>query len=207
MSTRAKKLRALVARFRQDESGITTLEFVLVFPMFLALFLATYEIGMMSIRHVMLERGVDVTVREVRIGQIRPPIDAENLRDRICEVSRMISDCDRQLRLQMVRQDPRNTGDWAGNPMGSVECVNRSLVTQPDMSFEQGGNNELMILRACARFDPVLPVFSSTFDNERELSLVARAFGIGSADSAGGTYALVTTAAFVIEPFLDEDGG
>ena len=53
-------------RFRKDEDGAATVEFVLVAPMFLGLVLATFESGWMMTQSMMLERGLDQTVRELR---------------------------------------------------------------------------------------------------------------------------------------------
>ncbi len=191
-----KGLRNRLARFRADESGMSTLEFVLVFPIFLAMFLMTYENGMISTRHVMLEHGVDIAVREVRIGQLRPPITRDVLRERICVHSRIIPDCENQVQIEFER---RNLRAWT--PFnGPVRCIDRGDASEQTMTFTQGGNNELVIVRVCARFDPVLPVMG-------DLSLIGTAIRSNSTSAAAGSYALVTTSAFVVEPFLDEDDG
>ncbi|WP_296376202.1 TadE/TadG family type IV pilus assembly protein [Yoonia sp.] len=173
-------------RFRASEDGNVTIEFVLVFPVFMLFFLMTYESGIMSLRHVMLERGVDIAVRDVRIGTIANPT-RENLRDRICEVAAIIPDCTNQLELEMVRRNPRS---WT-QMSNVIRCIDRDAEVQPVVQFTNGTSNELLILRVCARFDPVLPTT-----------------GLGKAvaesndnPAAKGSYALVTTAAFVIEPF------
>ena len=183
-------LQKAAARFARADDGAASLEFVIVFPVFFGFFLMTYESGMISTRHVMLERGVDVAIRDVRIGQIPNP-SAEGLRTRICEVARIIPDCENQLEVEMVRRDPRA---WV--PLDAdVECVNRGAETRPVVDFTNGDNNQLMIVRACVRIDPMLPTT-----------------GLGKAivqsnndDIAQGSYALVTTTAFVVEPFRAEE--
>lgn len=149
-------------------------------------FLMTYENGMISLRNVMLDRGVDLAVRDVRVGNITNPT-REILLQRICERAGIIPDCLNQVQIEMVRREPRN---WVAlDP--NVPCVDRSEAVQPATTFVNGSNNELLFLRVCARFDPVLPTT-----------------GIGKAiveandnDAAQGSYALITTAAFVVEPF------
>ena len=182
--TRAIKL--LLRRFAREEEGMTSIEFVLVFPVFFTFFLMTYESGMISARHVMLERGVDIAVRDVRIG-VMPVPTRGLLRERICEVAGIIPDCENQLELEMMRRDPAN---WTA-VSSTVRCIDRGAVSQPVVEFTNGGNNELMILRACVRIDPFLPTTGlgkAIADNN-------------SGSAAGGSYALVSMSAFVVEPF------
>jgi hypothetical protein len=173
-------------RFRDNEDGVVTVEFVIVFPVFMTFFLMTYESGMISLRHFALERAVDVAVRDVRIGAIANPT-RNNLRARICAAAQLLPDCENQLQLEMIRRDPRN---WVDVP-GQVQCIDRGASVQPVVTFTNGGNNELIFLRACIRLDPVLPT-----------SLLGRTIvEANTSSAAGGSYALVATTAFVVEPF------
>ncbi len=167
--------------FRRNEGGNATLEFVLALPFMMLIFTTAYEGGMLSTRHVMLERGVDVAVREVRIGILINPTH-DSLSERICEAASIIPDCISNLRLEMVSTDLRNF-----SPPGSdVACVNRADTGTPVLNFNTGLNNQMMILRACALFDPLIPTS-----------------GIGKEipKRSGGAYALVATSAYVMEPF------
>lgn len=172
--------------FRACEDGTTSLEFVIIFPVFFGFFLMTVESGVISARHVMLERGLDVAVREVRIG-VMPAPTREMLTERICEVSKIIPDCENQLQLEMVRRNPRTWSD-IGN---SVRCIDRSAIAQPVVEFTTGDNNELVFLRACARIDPFFP----TTGLGRSIA------NNNSGAGAKGSYALVAKGAFVVEPF------
>ena len=58
-------------RFLACEDGNSTIEALFFYiPIFLFL-LASIEIGILSTRHVLLERGVDLAVRQVRIGALK----------------------------------------------------------------------------------------------------------------------------------------
>lgn len=184
------RLRNLMKRFASDESGVTSIEFVIAFPVFFGFFLMTYESGMYSLKHVMLERGVDIAVRDVRIGAMPNPT-RDQLRVRICDVAMIIPDCVQQVDIEMVRRDP---AAWVDLP-GQVECVNRGVVDEEEEEIDRTANNQLMLIRVCARVDPLLPTT-----------------GLGRAivrandnDAAGGSMALVATAAFVVEPFRPDD--
>ena len=180
------KLFSLTRQFYSEERGTTSLEFVLVFPIFFAFFLMTFESGIISARHVMLERGVDITVREIRIGQIAVPT-RERLQERICEVALIIPNCDTDMQIEMIRRDPRN---W--QPVSPrVQCIDRSEEAQPVVEFTPGGNNDLMLIRVCTRIDPFMPTTG-----------LGRAIANNNSDAAaGGSYALISSAAFVVEPF------
>lgn len=167
--------------FRKSEEGAATIEFIFMLPLTFVLFTNSYEAGMLSTRHVMLERGLDLAVREVRIG-ILPNPTHETLTTRICEVARIIPECSKNLRLEMVSADPRNFTP----PNANVACVNREDTGTPVLNFNTGLNNELMILRACALFDPMIPT---------------NGLGKQIPKESGGAYALVATSAYVMEPF------
>lgn len=185
------KLKSTFRQFAACERGTASLEFVLVFPIFFAFFLMTFESGMVSLRHVMLERGVDVAVREVRIGVLDNPTRIE-LRDRICEIARIIPDCGNQLQLEMMVRDPRNFATIAA----SVPCIDRSVSVQPVVQFTNGAHNQLVVLRACVRLDPFMPTTG-----------LGKAVVDNTTPEAAGSYALVSTAAFVIEPPIDTGSG
>ena len=134
---------------------------------------------------------MDVVVRDVRIGAIPNPT-RNTLRANICDVARLLPDCENQLQLEMIRRDLRN---WVDVP-DTVQCIDRGAEVQPVVEFTSGGNNELIFLRACVRLDPVLPT-----------SLLGRTIVDANANSAaGGSYALVSTTAFVVEPFRNTPG-
>lgn len=179
-------MKSFLNRFLQDETGVTSLEFVIIFPVFFGMFLMTYESGMVSARHVMLERGVDIAVRQVRIGAMPNPTRA-SLRKSICEVALIIPQCERQLEIELLQRDPMN---WVAVP-NQIRCVDRGDIDRDPGTIDVTGNNMLMVLRACVRIDPFLPT------SGLGKVIVDRNSG-GAAD---GSYALVATAAFVVEPF------
>ncbi len=181
-----RKLLQTLSNFARDERGVTSIEFVIVFPVFFGFFLMTYEGGMIAAKHVMLERGVDIAVRDVRIG-VMPNPTREQLRVRICDVAMIIPDCINQLDLEMVRDDPTA---WTGLP-ANVECINRGEINPEELPIDATANNQLMLLRVCARIDALLPTTG--------LGKVIVRENAGSA--ADGSLALVSTAAFVVEPF------
>lgn len=167
-------------RFLRKEDGTATIEFCILFiPMFSMVVMAA-ELGMIHVRYAMLERAVDATVRELRLGTGTAPQHSQ-IRDTICQRAGFVDDCENDIRIEMIRLDPFN---WQ-NPPTDVDCVDVTEAIEPVRSFENGASNELMFMRVCAKYDPILP-------------------HIGMADhwtlDGAGQYALVTSSAFVQEP-------
>ncbi len=187
-------MKNLIQQFVGDERGTASLEFVLVFPVFFTFVLMTYESGILSARHVMLEHGVDRTVRAVRTGNIlvpQPPgaplSDRDLLRQEICDTSRILPDCMNQLEIELLWRDPLN---WVAVP-DDFRCIDRGEVVQDAVEVGGTANNRLMFLRACIRINPFLPTSG----------LGKAIVDKNSSDAAGGSYALTAVGAFVVEPF------
>jgi len=174
-------------RFRRKEDGTASIEILFMLLPFMLLFTSAYEGGMVSTRHVMLERGVDLAVRDVRIGKLKEPTHAL-LKQQICDYAGIIPDCVANLQLEMVRMDVRN---WSSKLDGPIKCIDRALTSQPAVQFSNGGNNELMVLQVCSLFDPVLP--TSGWGKYSLSGQIPK--------KSGNSYALVASSAFVMEPY------
>lgn len=184
-------------RFWRREDGSVTVEFALLFPVFFGFFISTFELGMVMTRQVMLDRGVDMTVRDLRTNRIVAPTtdaggnalsDAERARalhnmvkGAICEHAAIIPDCMSQLRVEMIKVDPRNYATLRPD----VDCVDRTAPVSDPRDFVRTDPNEMFVMRACSLFDPYFPFTGLGAQLPRE---------------SGDAYALVATAAFVIEP-------
>jgi Flp pilus assembly pilin Flp len=174
-------------RFRRSEDGTVTVEFALILPIMFAIFLATFELGMLLTRQVMLDRGVDLAVRAVRLGALDPalfPTPAamhDALKRGICQGAVMIPDCENNIRLEMRALNPRGL---VNIPLGA-DCIDRADPGRPLRDFQAGFSNQLMILRACTLYDPYMPTS-----------------GLGAAliDNQTGAFAMVSMSSFVIEP-------
>lgn len=167
-------------RFRRSETGSGTIEFAIMVPVMLGLCLSAIELGILLTRQVMLDRGLDLAVRAVRIGAM-PVVDHDTLKAAICEGAVIIPDCENQIKLEMRPVSPRA---WANLPL-QADCIDREDDALPVRTFVPGQENDLMILRACTLFDPFFPTT-----------------GLGAAipKESGGAYALLSTTSYVVEP-------
>jgi hypothetical protein len=174
--------RHLTLRFGRDEGGATSIEFVILFPLFIGIFFAAFESGFMMLRNVMLERSVDLAVRDLRLGTPTPPTFDE-LKQTICERTHFIDDC---LDVVQVELRPVDMTTW-GPLDGPPRCIDVESTIDPfdQTEYSVGSNNELMLVRVCALFQPMFPTTG---------------LGLGMRYDGEGNYALVATSAFVNEP-------
>ncbi len=175
-----RRLASCFRRFRRARQGTATIEFVLLFPIFMVLMVSACESGLLMVRQMMLERGMDLSVRAVRLGT-GDSVSADQLREMICTGAGIIPDCRNQLKVEMIRLDPRAFV----RPPAVPDCVNREDEVQVNRTFENGASHEVMMLRACALYDPIFP----------NLGL-----GVLLKEQRGDHYALVSTSVFVMEP-------
>ena len=174
------RLKRLLRRFRKSEDGSATVEFVIIFPIFMFLFASCFELGTIMLRQTMLDRGIDMTVRQVRLGVV-PIVTHDTLKDMICDRAAILPNCNTQLKLEMRVIDPRA---WVNMP-ATADCIDRADLNLPALNFQTGLPNQMMILRACHLFDPYFPTF-----------------GLGEfvPRQSGDAYALISTSSYVVEP-------
>ena len=70
-------------RLARREDGTATLEFAILFPAFIIILVSAVEVGFITMRHTLLDRAVDLTVRDIRLGTGTAPQYAQ-IRDTIC---------------------------------------------------------------------------------------------------------------------------
>lgn len=144
-----RNLRSFV---RNEDGSANTIEFVLWVPLFLIMIIATIELGALTMRHTQLERALDATVRDVRLGT-GENLSHTALKQDICDMATLLTDCDSMLQLEMLPLDLRN---WS-NPPSNVDCSDTSQDVTPLRQFDAGTDNQLMYLRACYKYQPIAP--------------------------------------------------
>lgn len=174
------RMTSLFRSFRRREEGHVSTEFAIMVPILLVTLVSAVELGVMTLRYSMLERALDIVVRDIRLGTGYNP-DHDDMVNRICEEATMVPSCEENLKLEMVALDPRN---WDGVPHATV-CTDQTLNPQPVTTFSHGMENQLVVLRACAKVAPLFPTTG---------------LGANFTTDDAGDFALVVTNAFVQEP-------
>lgn len=159
-------------------------ELAIIFPIFMGLFVASFELGLYMTRQVMLERSVDLTVRSLRLGAIENP-DLETLRTSICDATAgVLPDCRNSVLINIVEVPLQG---WTP-PNMSAECIERDpdgeLKPVSNFLLNPGQPNDMMLIRVCSLQKPV---FATTW------------LGLGM-QSHDDFYALTSASAFVVEP-------
>jgi len=168
-------------RLRRNDDGAVTVEFVIVFPVFMSLFVSVFESGLMMTKVMMLERGLDLTVRQIRLAPSSTAITHDAVKEMICSHALILDDCEDNLQVEMVQIDT-TTFTMPGR---NNQCIDRESEVEPVVSFNAGGQNDIMFIRACAVVDPMFPNLG--------LGLVF------TKDPSGGVR-LVSSSAFANEP-------
>ena len=169
-----------IRKFLSREDGVASVEFALMFPIVMGIFLMSAELGSIQMRQAMLERSMDVVVRELRLG--KPEYrDPNYLKSAVCAEALLLSDCEDNMKLEMGTVKTRGFTYWDG----SGDCVDRSKTANPVTNFSSGANNEIVLIRFCYMHDPVFP-----------------AFGLGSVlpPVGAGGYKMMASTFFVNEP-------
>lgn len=181
---------ALLRHYARDERATSTIEFLIMFPVILTLFVAVFETGVILSRQVLMERSLEEAARLLRLsreivdpvtGQSRAP-NADDIKTAICDNTRAIPDCDNVLVVELTVIDRATYA----MPANGVACVRRDDPGNvPVNPFDQGAGNQLVLMRSCAVVDRILP-FSG--------------FGLNLArDDTGGLH-MVAASVYVNEP-------
>lgn len=178
-------IRGRLRRALRDEGGTATIEFVILFPLFVLIMLNSIEASIMMTRGTMLDRGLDLAVRELRLNTgSAPSYDA--FRESVCANAGLLTgNCLDTLQVELRRVDPAT---WSALD-ADARCVSRSdeivpLVDVDPSHYAAAGSSRLMMIRACLVAEPIVP-------NVGLMALLPW-------DEAG--YRLVSVSAFVQEP-------
>lgn len=178
-----RPLAKLVSRTRVlDEDGNSTMEFVMVFPVVIVMFMSVVEMGVMMTRYMMFERALDISVRTLRLDTT-VNYTQDSIRDAICDETLIARHCKSTLTLEMVRLDADDQ-NWAFPSSGAV-CTNRAEEVQPATTFTPGLPNDTMYVRACMSVTPMFPWAG---------------LGASMSKDETGAYNMIAQSAFSVEP-------
>lgn len=179
----AKGFARRMKRLWRREDGTATVEFVIFVPVVLGIFMASVESGFYMVRHVMMERGLDLVMRDFRLGRLTT-LNHNQIRNLVCDALPIVPNCRAELKVWIAPIDPVT---WAVDT-SMTYCGDRNgELRGPDTgTVVHGGQNEPMFVRICMIQQPLFPTT-----------------GIGlklRADSVSGGYQLATSTVVVNEP-------
>lgn len=172
-------MRTTFIRGAKDRTGATAVEFAMVAPLFFAIVFSTFEAGWMIVEATMLDRAVDIAVRDIRVGAAAAPKTQNQIKAAVCTQAYLIRDCSSSIVIEM-------TDVTAGAfPAKNTPCVDRGSNVAPVVNFTPGQRGAIMYVRACLTSDPVTPLLGLALAMPK--------------DGRGG-YFLSSSSAFVNEP-------
>ena len=161
---------------RQD--GSAQVEFVVMVPLLFSIFFMGVEAGVLQMRQVMLDRALDMAIRDLRLGALGSTPDHDNVRDAICDHSFLIPNCNDNLALELT---PINLTTWT-TPQVSIECVDRETDITPVNTMTQAGSVRPTLVRACLIVDLIFPTsrlgLRLSTDSQGGFRMVAASFYI-----------------------------
>jgi len=143
-----KKFIKRLQRAVLGEDGTASIEFVIIFPAIMTIFLSSFEVSIYLTRAVLLDRALDLNVRLLRLGTLDPMTQTE-LQRRVCNDALIFKECPSAIMIELT-EIPTTT--WT-LPNPNMTCVNREEEIDPPQ-FATGGLNDLMLVRACTVLDP-----------------------------------------------------
>jgi hypothetical protein len=167
--------------FRKKEEGTASIEFLIAIPVLMTIFMASFESGYFMVRHIMLERSVDLTMRELRMGLLPTVSNAAGLRPIMCARAVVLKDCLTTLKVEL---QPVSTATWT-LPATPTTCTDRSVAINTDPGFDKGGGGEPVLVRVCVRQQAFFPTTGIALALPK--------------DPLGG-YALLARSVFINEP-------
>jgi len=174
------KLGHMIPASWRREDGTATMEFVLVVPIIMMIFMASFESGLLMTRSIMLEQSVDMVMRELRLGHY-PSATNRTLAKEICSRTVIFSDCDNNIKIEMNRV---STVAW-DIPRVPNRCINRRSPIEPVLLMTPGQQNDLMLIRVCVMLPAMFPGSGIALNMHLD---------------ADGQYGLIARTAFVTEP-------
>ena len=191
-----KFFRALSRRFRRDENGAVTVEFAILFPVYIFLFCSAFEVGMYLLRQILLDRGLDQTVRALRLGVYPASWSAvptrDNVRTTVCENSPIIPDCLEGLNIELIDINDfwEDREDEFEDANSAIECIDRGADEfEPVRSWEPGARNHIIVIRACWFYEPLFSEFT-----------IAQFPALKGLQDTDGGVPVFATSAFAVEP-------
>ncbi len=167
------------------ERGAATVEFVLLLPAFLMVFLSSFDASILLTHQVMLERAVDIVVRNIRLEKPKTQTQRQ-LTGRICDRARILPHCRQNLLVELTEV----AAPLYEMPAIDAPCVNQLTSIVPLANLLGDRTGKMILLCTCYSVEPVLPLAVLTVNRTLASNLI---------NNEDGTVRMVTSTAFVVE--------
>lgn len=143
-------LKEKLGRFCKTQDGSAlTIEFVILLPLLFYAFIFGIELSMYSIRQMQLDRGLEITTREVRLNT-GVSYTHDDLKELVCLNAGGLPNCDDNLLLEMA---PITVREFRGLETMD-QCIDQAAEVNPQRGWSVGQQHEVMVIRACYQHKP-----------------------------------------------------
>lgn len=179
------RLRIVLGRLLPRDDGAATVEFVIVFPLMVMVLFNSIEASILMMRTTLLDRGLDVAMRELRISTDAPP-SYEAFRRLVCEASGLRpARCLDRLTVELTPVDLAATRRLDPSARCEENHADPMPILEDDPAhYAAGAANETVMVRACLLVEPVVP-------NVALMAILPR---------EDGAFRLVSVSSYVQEP-------
>ncbi len=173
-----------VKRFHRRRDGVAAIEFALVGPIYLTLLLAMVEAGFLLIRTALLDDATSQAAKFIYIGEAGSgEVEPEEIVTFVCDkVGAFVGECEENISLEATP-----VSNFTDLPDTDAQCQDNASEEDFEVPlFNTGSANSIMFLRICVTTDIIMPGLG---------------FGLQMTQTDTGRYQLISSTAFVNEPF------
>lgn len=165
--------------FLKDKSGVTSIEFAFLAPIFFALMFAFLETGWLMTKMVMLENSVASSSRLIYTG--KAPTQGA-LEDEICKKNPLIINCKANINIEM-----QTITKMEDKPSADMNCRDSDNTDySPAVNYHSSAGAEIVYLRVCVMTDVIAPGIG---------------LGLALPKTDTGRHSIIAASAFMNEPF------
>lgn len=158
----------------RSKSGTALMEFAIIAPVFLAIFWAIIETGLVFFAQGVLENGVLTASRLIRTGQAQNQnMTQTQFRTQVCNQISMLLSCD-ATKLQL---DVRSYTSFSGSTTFANPVTSTGTLDTTVSQFSPGGPCSIVVVRGFYVWQLFTPIFGNYFSNmANRQRMVATAF-------------------------------
>ena len=179
--------RGLFRTLTRDCAGVTAVEFALIAPVFFAMLFSLFEVGLLLTRMAMVDHAVNVVSKQVYTGEVTEGINTgtisqTDIEKAVCGVAAtVIPNCESEITVELTE-----ISSMSSLPSEGAKCEDATLELNPSVTFNPGRGNSIVFMRVCMTVDLLTPGLG---------------FGLRLPKTNTGRFELISSAAFLNEPF------
>lgn len=177
-----RKMRRKVKRLTADNKGGAAVEFAMVSPLFFAFLFSLFEAGLLFTRIAIIEDATQAASRQIYTGAAQSGgMTQTDIANMICTGTSGFVSCADSIEVEV-----QTVTGFNALPTTDAVCDESGDDINPTTTFNPGAQQEIVFVRVCVTVPILTPGLG---------------LGLALPKTANDNYAIVTSLAFVNEPF------